>query len=213
MVSTSRKRRKNAARFGLVWIGLSFVAVVVFSGLRIYFFEREDGIVKKDSHSFDLSQVQRKKKVPPPPQKKKVNKERDSKKLRPNITNSIRGKSFGLEAFEVFDASLDKDLLGESGALVMDENSVDKLPQVISQTAASFPEKALNDNVLEGVVELRMLINSDGRVEQKEVLSANPEGYFEENTLAMLDSWTFQPAQYQGRNVAIWVKQVVRFGN
>jgi protein TonB len=107
--------------------------------------------------------------------------------------------------------NLEEDLLMDNDT-VMDESSVDSKPQIIAQSPMEFPEKALKANIVNGMVELRLLINKEGEVGQTEILSAEPKGYFEEVALAGVQKWRFTPATYRGRNVAIWATQVVRFG-
>ena len=107
---------------------------------------------------------------------------------------------------------LDRELLDSNENVVMDENSVDQKPRALEKPSVEFPEKALADNVLKGTIELRMLITKKGVVEDVEVISASPKGYFEDSALTMVSSWSFQPAKYGGKPVAMWAKQVVRFG-
>ena len=56
-----------------------------------------------------------------------------------------------------------------------------------------------------------MLIDTDGGVKDLQVLEAQPPGVFEDAALAALRNWTFRPAQYEWRSVAIRVLQTYRF--
>jgi protein TonB len=134
------------------------------------------------------------------------------KALKPVLSANFSGPSFGLDMGDMGDIGLDSDLLSGDEDVIMDENSVDTKPRVLSRPPMEFPERALSENILNGVVEIRMLIDKEGRVSNTEILGANPKGYFEEATLAMVQEWKFDPATYRGKNVAIWAKQVVRFG-
>ena len=40
-----------------------------------------------------------------------------------------------------------------------------------------------------------------GVVENVEVISASPKGYFEDSALTMVSSWSFQPAKYGGKPI------------
>lgn len=209
---TRLEAHRSAHRKALVTV-VGVVLLIFSSAVFLELIEEgEDRKTSRQARSFDVKNL-KKKRVELPPKKKPMKRKAKRENLAPDFSEMMSGQSFGLEKFEVFFDSLDSDLLGTSGPLVMDENSVDALPQTLSQEAAVFPAKALDDNINSGLVEVRMLINSSGRVANTEILRAEPEGYFEESTLSMLQSWLFKPAQYQGQNVAIWVKQVVRFGD
>jgi protein TonB len=156
---------------------------------------------------------------------KRINKEKDVRQatkerkklkkrmqaLKPVLNASISGSSFGMGLEGLGEINLEEDLLMDNDT-VMDESSVDSKPQIIAQSPMEFPEKALKANIVNGMVELRLLINKEGEVGQTEILSAEPKGYFEEVALAGVQKWRFTPATYRGRNVAIWATQVVRFG-
>jgi len=165
--------------------------------------------------NFNLTKVKRVK------NKKDVNKikkkhkkiRRKLKTLKPLVSSNMAGSNFGLDLSSIGSVNLDDDLLQSNEDVVMDENSVDSKPRILDRQPVEFPEKAINDNVLKGMVEIRMLINSEGRVENTQILSALPKGYFEEVALAMVQNWKFEPASYRGQKVSIWAKQVVRFGN
>jgi len=164
--------------------------------------------------NFNLSKVKpaQKKRDLKKVKRKRQKMRRRMKALRPVLTANLSGQSFGLDLAGVQDLGLDDDLLADNQDVIMDESSVDSKPRILSRPPVEFPERALSDNILKGMVELRMLINKDGRVENTEILSANPKGYFEDVVLSMVQEWSFEPATYRGKRVAIWAKQVVKFG-
>lgn len=144
--------------------------------------------------------------------KRQKRRQRKMKSLKPIVSSNLVGQGFGLDIKDSLSSMLDQDLLSVDENVVMDENSVDEKPRVIHRGAIEFPENAIQDDVNRGIVELRMLIDKNGKVSMPEILKANPTGYFEDAALAMVQGWTFRPATFRGRPVAIWAKQVVRFG-
>ena len=134
------------------------------------------------------------------------------KALKPSLTASFKGPSFGLDRLGLDEMNLDKDLLNDSGDIIMDENSVDSKPSVVSRSAIEFPQSAIDANIMNGYVELRILIGKDGKVTSSEILESKPKGIFDEVALASVQMWKFNPATYRGKNVSIWAKQVVKFG-
>lgn len=164
---------------------------------------------------FNLSKIKRaiKKRDVKQIKKKKNLVRKKMKALRPSLDSSLTGKSFGLDGYNVESINLDEDLLVSDEDVIMDENSVDTVPKVIYRAPIEFPENAIKNNITNGVVKVRMLVNKDGSVTNIEILSSKPQGYFDSLTLSMIKEWKFRPATYKDRNVSIWVKQVVRFGS
>jgi protein TonB len=134
------------------------------------------------------------------------------KALKPMLTGNLSGPSFGMDLAELANLDLDSELLSTDEEIIMDENSVDSKPKIVSITKIDFPEKALVLEISKGMVEVRLLIDKYGNVGRTQVIDATPKGVFEESTLLALQSWKFEPATYRGKNVAIWAKQVVKFG-
>lgn len=194
--------------FSLIFLGVSIVGIKAF-------LEKPKEALKTNVTNFNLAKINRiKKKHDTNKVKKKRQKmKKRMKALKPVLSAGLAGQSFGMDLSSLGDLGLDNELLGGDEDVIMDENSVDSKPRVLSRPPMEFPEKAIADNVMQGSVEVRMLIDKEGRVTNTEILAAKPLGYFEEATLAMLQGWRFEPATYRGRNVAIWAKQVIRYGN
>jgi protein TonB len=79
-----------------------------------------------------------------------------------------------------------------------------KKPVLRRQPKPRYPEKARKKG-LGGRVVVRVLISIQGRVEESEIVSAEPEGYFEEAILEALPKWQFAPAKdEEGRPIEHW---------
>lgn len=83
-------------------------------------------------------------------------------------------------------------------------------PQLVSSSDPTYPRRAREDG-LEPRVELRILVDERGRVEQVEVQGA-PAGYgFEAVVRTAVSQWRFQPATKGGVPVRTWVSQGYQF--
>ena len=171
----------------------------------------EDALERTDFNLKRTKRIQKKKTMDKVAQKNKKVRQR-FKSLKPRLNANLSGSDFGLNMGGIDDVDMESEVLEGDKDVIMDEKSVDEKPRILEKSSIEFPERALSDNILRGVVELRMLITKEGKVENMNILSAIPKGYFEDVTLAMVSAWRFQPARYQGRPVAIWARQVVKFG-
>ncbi|MCB0422963.1 MAG: TonB family protein [Bdellovibrionales bacterium] len=200
--------------FAFKFLGVSLVLLCgTILGIKTFLEKPKEAPISKVTN-FNLSRTKRIRPTESTPklQKKREQMKRKMKALKPALSAGLKGPSFGMDLGSLSDLGIDQDLLADNEDVIMDEDSVDAKPRILSRAAIEFPEKALADNVLKGSVEIRMLNNKEGHVTNTEILQSQPKGYFEEATLAMVQSWKFEPASYRGRSVAIWAKQVVRFG-
>ncbi|HPF35644.1 MAG TPA: energy transducer TonB [Candidatus Krumholzibacteria bacterium] len=98
----------------------------------------------------------------------------------------------------------------------MDQNVVfnayelDTQPEAIMRNV-QYPYKA-RESGIEGVVQLKLLVNKDGTVGKVEVLGERPEG-MEFGTQVEKDAvnWKFTPGRIAGEAVTAWVVTNVRF--
>ena len=90
------------------------------------------------------------------------------------------------------------------------QEAVDKKPSALSASRPAYPLKARKKNIT-GKVLVRFLVRSDGQVDSVRIVSAEPEGVFEESVLAAVQTWRFAPGQVDGRAVATWVQAPVVF--
>jgi protein TonB len=126
------------------------------------------------------------------------------------LDSGLAGLSFGLPGFDASELDLGKGLLGDSGDVVMTDDSVDVPPRPIVQAPMAYPSRAKASGVT-GYVVLSVLIGPTGTVEKVKVLESQPSGVFDDVAVAGVQGWKFDPAQYKGENVRVWAKQRVRF--
>ena len=202
------KHHRKALIFSLV--STIFLVVMVYTVRTILEKPTKN---QADYTDFNLKKVQtnkKKKLVAKKTPKRKL--EKKLKALKPKLSASIKGQSFGLDTQALFGTSLEDELLSTDENIIMDEHTVDEKPRALKRVAASFPQKAIDNGIEKGKVEVRMLVNKDGKIEQTQILSSNPKGYFEDSVVNMLQGWFFSPAKYKGKAVGIWVTQLVKFG-
>ena len=82
------------------------------------------------------------------------------------------------------------------------EDAVDEAPSVLHRVRAEYPKRALRRG-LEGRVVFRLLIGTDGRVHEAEVVRAQPSDVFEEAARAAITQWRFSPARLDGQPVPV----------
>lgn len=202
------RHHKRALIFSL--LSTIFLVVMVYTVRTIL---EKPTKSKTEYTDFNLKKVQtnkKKKLVAKKPPKRKL--EKKLKALKPKLSASIKGQSFGLDTQALFGTSLEDELLSTDENIIMDEHTVDEKPRALKRIAASFPQNAIDNGIDKGKVEVRMLVNKEGKIEQTQILSSSPKGYFEDSVVNMLQGWVFSPARYKGKAVGIWVTQLVKFG-
>jgi len=105
---------------------------------------------------------------------------------------------------------LDDRLLGKTGNAVMTADLVDIPPKPITRGSFKYPPTA-KKNGIKGYVVLSVLVETDGSVNQVQVLESSPTGIFDTAALQGIRSWHFEPAKYKGDTVRVWAKQKIRF--
>ena len=105
---------------------------------------------------------------------------------------------------------LDDRLLGKTGNAVMTADLVDIPPKPITRGSFKYPPTA-KKNGIKGYVVLSVLVETDGAVNQVQVLESSPSGIFDTAALQGIRSWHFEPAKYKGDTVRVWAKQKIRF--
>jgi protein TonB len=91
-----------------------------------------------------------------------------------------------------------------------EEPRVDKAPVVLSQVRPVYPYRARVRGI-EGFVEVRFTVRTDGTVAAPEVVAAEPPGLFERSALRAVRRWRFAPAVRRGRPVETRVRIRIRF--
>ena len=110
--------------------------------------------------------------------------------------------------------SLVVDKVGVGSAKVIDLTDAKVAPKIIKYDPPKYPELA-RARVAEGTATLKMLINTEGRVDSMTVKVESDEELqkpFEEAILATRESWLFEPAQDDdGKVVSTWVQTKIKF--
>lgn len=167
-----------------------------------------------DGLSGTAIEVVRKEKPPEPPPARRPEPPKRQTRQAPapliGLDSSLSGLSFGLPAFDASELDLGKGLLGDTGEVVMTDDSVDQPPRPLLQTPMQYPPRAKAQGVT-GYVLLSVLISPTGQVERVKVLEAQPAGVFDDVAIAGVQGWKFEPATYRGENVRVWARQRVRF--
>jgi len=86
--------------------------------------------------------------------------------------------------------------------------------QVDPRYAGSFqPDYPANEQrrEIEGIVRVRVLIGTDGRVKAVELVSTDSQGFFEATKRRALTKWRFKPAMRGGVAEESWKEMTVRF--
>lgn len=187
----------------------------VFFLLQIMNADKPPPQMEKEKSSADF-QVEQKK---PPPEKKPKPKPRPQRQASrqtsaptPNLGPGLRGASFDLPGFSAGDMGNAGDsLLGDtSKKMAMTEGAVDVVPKPRRRTSPQYPRRA-KERGIEGHVRMSIFVDEDGRVGTVRILEAEPSGVFEEAAQGVVQSWEFEPGQYEGEAVGTWVTQTVVF--
>jgi protein TonB len=155
-----------------------------------------------------------------PPSKKKVtkivkrNKPKQRKKARPkiappNLGTTLNGSSFGLDQFE-FLSEAGAGLLNNTSNVVMTEDTVDQVPRPRYRPSLEYPPSARKKSI-EGYVTLNLLVGTKGEVEKIKLLASEPQGVFDQVAMSNAREWQFDPANYKGKQVKVWVRQKISF--
>ena len=84
-------------------------------------------------------------------------------------------------------------------------------PRVVSATQPKYPSSARNAGI-EGVVGVKMLVGSDGRVEEATVVRSSGNADLDDSAVNAVYKWRFSPAKDKfGQKARCYVTQGIRF--
>lgn len=126
------------------------------------------------------------------------------------LDTALSGIDLGLLGLDNGQRDIDDSLLGKTGNAVMTADLVDVPPKPVTRGSFKYPSSAKR-NGIKGYVVLSVLVETDGSVNQVQVLESNPTGIFDAAALQGIRSWHFEPAKYKGETVKVWAKQKIRF--
>lgn len=87
-------------------------------------------------------------------------------------------------------------------------HEVERLPRELSAPPPRYPASELRRGI-EDTVQVRLLINEKGRVEDVEFLAGGPS--FQRALESVVYRWKFEPAVVDGRPVKVWGTKTVQF--
>lgn len=190
-----------------------FFAVLVLSGLSVFFshnnaLESEHPQPKTSRHK--VSKVE----VPKPPPKSEPH-QRVKKALAPEKPSTVTTSPFsGLKSFGRGGSS---GLISQADQQASAANSFSNSKssqttdiQILSQTEPLFPDGAKKKNVT-GYVRLEITIDQSSTVKSVDVLSAEPEGYFEAAAIEAVRNWKFTAAYQNGKPIESSIKRRIEF--
>lgn len=195
--------------------------VFMFSGLILVF-----GLILWMNHYMgkmekkppqEVTEISVAKEIKPEP-KKEIKKAEPKKQVaRPQAPAPFKGLDTALSGIDLVllglgdnDRNMDENLIGKTGNAVMTADLVDVPPKPITRGAFKYPPAAKKNGV-KGYVVLSVLVETDGSVNQVQVLESNPSGIFDAAALQGIRAWHFEPAKYKGDTVRVWAKQKIRF--
>jgi protein TonB len=128
----------------------------------------------------------------------------------PNFGSMLGGIAMNIPEFSF------GNIMGDAAAMmdeitddkVMNDNTVDEKPKVVSRTPIDFPSSAVGTK---GYVVVNVLIAQDGSVEIAKVIESQPSGIFDDAAVNGVRNWRFSPAKYKGKPVKVWAKQKIKF--
>ncbi len=165
----------------------------------------------------EVTEISMTKEIKPEP-KKEIRKAEPKKQVsRPQapapfkgLDTALSGIDLGLLGLDDGNRDLDENLLGKTGNAVMTADLVDVPPKPVTRGSFKYPPAAKKNGV-KGYVVLSVLVETDGSVNQVQVLESNPSGIFDAAALQGIRAWHFEPAKYKGDIVRVWAKQKIRF--
>ena len=173
--------------------------------------KEKEKVVKKEVRQIKANKTQKKATKPKPKPKPKKAKAKAKAPL-PNMNSLLGGVAMNIPEFTTDNIAGDSSKLLEDIAddAVMNENTVDVKPKVLSRPPLEYPAEAAKDGI-KGYVVINMLIAKDGSVELAKILESQPADIFDNAALNAVRSWRFSPAKYKQKPVKMWAKQKIRF--
>jgi len=209
----SQKKYSTSNRAPLAFLfmllgGLLMVILVVSFNKSV---QEKESVVKKEIRQIKAEKTQKKTTKPKPKPKTKPKKARPKAPL-PDMNSLLGNVAMNIPEFTTDSIAGDSSKLLEDIAddAIMNENTVDVKPKVLSRPPLEYPAEAAKNGIT-GYVVINILIGKDGSVELAKVLEAQPVDVFNNAALNAVHSWRFSPAKYKTKPVKMWAKQKIRF--
>ncbi|MBR9979905.1 MAG: energy transducer TonB [Desulfatitalea sp.] len=98
--------------------------------------------------------------------------------------------------------------LGPPG--VFEAGDLDRQLVVVSRMPPVYPLNARR-NGIQGWVNVRFIVNEQGRVEDVTIREADPREVFDQSVIRCVSGWRFQPGTVDGRPVKVWAETTLHF--
>jgi protein TonB len=208
-------QNKSASKKSLFALLFAFLGAVVMIALVTAMNKdagKKEEKVDKQSRIVNVKTVKKPPQSKPKPKPKPKPKKATPKAPLPNLNSIMSGISMNIPEFATGNIAGDgSDLLDEIAEdAIMNEDTVDSKPKVLSRTPMEFPVQAAKEGI-KGYVIINLLIDKDGSVELAKILESQPNGVFDDTAINGVRSWRFSPAMYRGKPVKIWAKQKIKF--
>lgn len=210
---TALARKRAALWLGPALLGAVLVNVALFSLVTLLSQEKAPPKDEIDATSISLVSL----KPPEPPKQKEVEQPKPPEPKQqldftpdltpPPLDLGAPGLAGGI-AINLGMGNLDQ---GGTDQVIFNSYELDTQPETVVRMQPTYPYKA-RERGIEGVVQLKLLVNKDGSVGKVEIMSARPEGMgFEEKVRETAPRWKFKPGRIGGEPVTAWVVTNVRF--
>jgi protein TonB len=93
---------------------------------------------------------------------------------------------------------------------VFEAYELDQPPQPIVRVPPAYPYAA-RERGIEGAVQVRMLVTTEGTVGDVQILDARPKGTFEDAVRRTVPQWKFAPGKIKGKAVMAWIVMTIHF--
>lgn len=93
---------------------------------------------------------------------------------------------------------------------VFEAYELDQAPTPIIRVPPAYPYGA-RERGIEGAVQVRVLVTTEGTVGSVEILDARPKGVFDEVVRRTVPQWKFSPGKIHGKAVTAWVITTIQF--
>lgn len=209
---TGRFPGRTGLRFGAALLGAVIVNVALFSLITLLSQEREPP--RDEINASSVSLVSLKPPAPPeteevkPPKPPQPKQQLDFKPdLRPPALDLGAPGLAGGIAIDLGLGNLNDDF---DGQVVFNSYELDTQPETMVRIPPEYPYQARQRGI-EGVVQIKLLVNADGTVGPVHVLSARPENIFDDAAVKGARRWKFKPGRIAGEPVSAWVVTNIRF--
>ncbi len=98
----------------------------------------------------------------------------------------------------------------DASTMVREGAATNRPPRLVMKGSLDYPSEARQRSI-SGFVNLKILVGTNGSVENVEIEESEPRGYFEQAAMKSIKTWKFEPAMIKGQIVAAWTSQKIKF--